>query len=182
MKYPKDRFDEIPPSLDRRGAHRAPRSRGDKIAAWLWGLGAVVVLVVLGLVAMFIIDNVVSFDQAASESTPTPTATATEEPPVEQVTPAMDAEIPVTVLNGTDLAGVAGGTGDELAAIGWNVVLRDDADSEDYQSSTIYYGAAEDEPAALQLAADLGGGTPTLDPAMTEPGTITIIVGYDLAA
>lgn len=181
MKYPKDRFDEIPPSLDRRGAHRAPRSRGDKIAAWLWGLGAVVVLVVLGLVAMVVIDNVVSFDQAE----PTPTATATAEPTEEapeQVAPAMDSEIPVTVLNGTDLAGVAGGTGDELAAIGWNVVLRDDADSEDYQSSTIYYGAAEDEAAALQLAADLGGGAPTLDPAMTEPGTITIIIGYDLAA
>lgn len=180
MKYPKDRFDEIPPSLDRRGAHRAPRSRGDKIASWLWGLGAVVVLVALGLVAMFAIDNIVSFDQAGSEPTPTATATATEEAPA-PVTPAMDPEIPVTVLNGTYLGGVAGGTGDELAAIGWNVVSRDDADSEDYEQSTIYYGAAEDEAAALQLAADLGGGTPTLDPAMAEPGTITVLIGFDLA-
>lgn len=181
MKYPKDRFDDIPASLDRRGAHRAPRTRGDKIASWLWGLGAVIVLVAIGIGAMFAIDGIVSFEQG--EPSPTPTATETEAPTEEapEVVPALDPEIPVTVLNGTELGGVAGNTGDTLAGIGWNVVSRDDADSEDYATSTIYFGAAEDEAAALQLASDLGGGAPTLDPNMTEPGTITIIIGLDLA-
>lgn len=179
MKYPKDRFDDIPSSLDRRGAHRAPRTRGDRIAAWLWGAGAVIVLVVIGLIAMFAIDNIVSFEQA--EPTPTPTEEIPAEAPPAAVTPALDPELPVTVLNGTALAGVAGGTGDDLEALGWNVVSRDDADNENYTETTVFYGAAEDEAAALQVVQDLGGGTAVLDPSGSTPGTITIIIGLDLA-
>ncbi|MGO2110221.1 MAG: LytR C-terminal domain-containing protein [Pseudoclavibacter sp.] len=180
MKYPKDRFDDIPASLDRRGAHRAPRTRGDKIASWLWGLGAVVVLVVIGLVGMFVIDNVVSFNDAAPEETTTETA-APETTEPQDVQPALDPNVQVTVLNGTDLAGVAGGNADTLSSLGWNVTVIDDADRADYSQTTIYYGDAANEGAALQVAQDVGGGTPTLDPNVAPPGTITIIIGYDLA-
>lgn len=179
MKYPKDRFDDIPSSLDRRGAHRAPRTRGDKIAAWLWGLGTVIVLVAIGLFAMFAIDNMVSFEQAAPTPTPTETVPAEEQPA--PVAPALDPDIPVTVLNGTALAGVAGGFGDDLEAAGWDVVSRDDADNENYATTSVFYGAAGDEAAALQIVQDLGGGTAELDPNQAPPGTITVIVGLDLA-
>lgn len=179
VKYPKDRFDDIPAALDRRGAHRAPRTRGDKIASWLWGLAAVAVLVVLGLIGMFVIDNVVSFEQAE----PTPTPTATEEAPVEtQVAPKLDPAIPVTVLNGTDLSGIAGNTGDRLESAGWNVVDRADADNTNYTSSSVIYGAAADEAAARAVAESLGGGQVLLDPAQAQPGTITVIIGTDLAS
>ncbi|GGA62819.1 hypothetical protein GCM10011490_11610 [Pseudoclavibacter endophyticus] len=179
MKYSKDRFDDIPASLDRRGAHRAPRTRGDKITSWLWGLGAVIVLVAIGLIAMFVIDNVVSF-----QAEPEPTPTATEEAPTDdpaEAQPALDPNVQVTVLNGTDLPGIAGGNAETLTGLGWNVTVIDDADRADYSSTTIYYGDAANEGAALQLAQDLGGGTPTLDPNMAPPGTITVIIGYDVA-
>lgn len=178
MKYPKDRFDDIPTTLDRRGAHRAPRTRGDRIASWLWGLGAVVVLVGLGLGAMLLIDNVVSFE---ADPSPTPTETAPVETEAPPVAPQQDPNIPVTVLNGTDLPGVAGNTGDKLQGLGWNVVNRDDADVDTYTTSSVIYGAADDEAAALAVAEALGGGTVTLDPAQAQPGTITVIIGTDLA-
>lgn len=182
VKYPKDRFDDIPPGLERRGAHRAPRSRGARIASWLWGLGAVAVLVLIGVIAMFIIDNLVSFDQAME---PTPTATASEAQgggqPQGPATPQRDGTVPVTVLNGTAQAGVAGDTSDTLTGMGWNVVTIDDADSEEHASTLIYYGDAAQEGAALALAQDLGGGAPTLDPAQAPAGTIVVVVGADIA-
>lgn len=184
MKYPKDRFDDIPPSIDRRGAHRAPRTRAAKIAAWLWGLAAVAVLVIIAVIAMFVIDKVVSAGtQTAAEPTATETAPADQQPPADQAPaePARDPEIPVTVLNGTDQAGVAGSTGDTLTGAGWNVASTGDADSEDHASTVVYYGDAADEPAALAVVQDLGGGAAQLDPAQAPAGTITVVVGADLA-
>lgn len=178
MQYPKDRFDDIPATLDRRGAHRAPRTRGDRIASWLWGLAAVVVLVGLGLAAMFVIDNVVSFE---AEASPTPTETSPEATESAPVAPRKDPNIPVTVLNGTALSGVAGSTGDRLEGLGWNVVNRADADVDTYTSSSVIYGSADDEAAALAVVQDLGGGTAQLDPVQAQPGTITVIIGTDLA-
>lgn len=185
MKYPKDRFDDIPPSIDRRGAHRAPRTRAAKIAAWLWGLGAIVVLVGLAVVGMLVVDRIVSGGGGTAESTPTPTETAPAEgqpaEPPAAVEPARNPDIPITVQNGTDQAGVASSADEQLTGLGWNVESTGDADNEDYATTIIYYGDAADEAAALALAQDLGGGTPTLDPARAPAGTITVIIGTDLA-
>lgn len=185
MKYPKDRFDDIPPGLERRGAHRAPRSRGAKIASWLWGLGAVAALVLVGVIGMFVIDNLVSFDQAA-EPTPTATESAAGEgggpeqpqgPPVAQ----RDGSVPVTVLNGTAQTGVAGDAADTLRGLGWNVATVGDADSEGHDSTVVYYGDPAQEGAALALVQDLGGGSHAMDPAQASPGTIVVVLGADLA-
>ena len=181
MNFSKDRFDDIPPSLDRRGAHRAPRTRGAKLMSWIWGLAAIAVLVTIGLIGMTIIDGVVSFDNNAASPTPTATETETAPATTEAVQPKLDPNIPVTVLNGTSRSGIASRFGTKLGDAGWNVVNRDDADNENYTSTSVLYGAAADEAAALAVVQSLGGGTATLDPVQARPGSITVIIGADLA-
>lgn len=179
--YPKDRFDDLPADLDRRGAHRAPRTRAAKIASWLWGLAAVAALVLLGVLGMSIIDRIVTPGEQADA---TAEATATGAPPVEEtqaaVTPKLDPNVAVTVLNGTGGSGVATRGMETLSAAGWNVVNTGDADSYTNPTTVIAYGDAAQEAAALQIAEDLGGGTPTLDPAQ-EAGAITVTIGTDVA-
>lgn len=182
QKYPRDRFDDIPASLDRKGAHRAPRTPADRLASWLWALGAIVALVGVGAIGIFVIDRLVAFDgnEAATSETPAATESAAETV-VPEVVAQRDPEIPVTVLNGTQISGVAGRTSDALSALDWNVVTIDDAATDDHTQTQIIYGSASEEAAALALVQDLGGGAPSLDPAQAQPGTITIIVGTDLA-
>lgn len=182
MNYPKDRFDDIPPGLDRRGAHRAPRTRLAKLASWLWGLLAVVVIVAVAAVAMQVINGVVSFSPSAeTEATETPTEEAPVEEVPAEVVPQLDPNVSVRVLNGTELAGVAGGTTSDLTAAGWNVTETADAPTSDYATTTVSYNDASQEAAALALVQSLGGGTAVLDPNVAAAGTIVVIVGLDLA-
>lgn len=177
--YPKDRFDDLPVDLDRRGAHRAPRTRASKIASWLWGLGAICVLVALGFIGMNIVDGIVNGPGQASS---TPTATATEQAAEETPTPtpSHDANLVVTVNNGTGGSGVATAATTKLTAKGWNAQVGD-GDSTGHTTTVIAYGDPADEGAAMQIALDLGGGEPTLAPGQAPKGTIVVTVGEDVA-
>lgn len=179
--YPKDRFDDLPADLDRRGAHRAPRTRAAKIASWLWGLAAVAVLVLLGVLGMSIIDGIVTPGREEAVATETPTEAPAEETAPAEAQPSLDPNVPVTVYNGTGGEGVATSGQERLTAAGWNVANIGDADSFDNPTTTIAYGDPAQEPAALQIAQDLGGGEPKLDPAIATPGQIVVIIGEDLA-
>nr|WP_244960622.1 LytR C-terminal domain-containing protein [Pseudoclavibacter chungangensis] len=133
---------------------------------------------------MFVIDGVVSAGQNAAEPTATETTAAPAEGAPQEAAPAepaRDPAVPVTVLNGTAQAGVAGSTSEKLSGLGWNVVTTGDADNDEHTASVVYYGDAADEGAALALVQDLGGGTATLDPAQASAGTITVVIGTDLA-
>ncbi|MBN6777363.1 LytR C-terminal domain-containing protein [Pseudoclavibacter alba] len=178
--YPKDRFDDLPVDLDRRGAHRAPRSRGAKLASFLWGLAAVAVLVIIGLVAMNIIDNIVSGraggEQPAATETTGATPTSTPTP-----TSAVDPNLSLTVLNGTDIGRVAANFTATLEEKGWSVDVTDGADSSSYDTTTVYYPSDDTKAAAEQIISDIGGGEAVMSSEIAGEGQIVVVIGYDLA-
>lgn len=179
--YPKDRFDDLPVDLDRRGAHRAPRSRAAKLASFLWGLAAVAVLVIIGLVAMNIIDNVVSGraggEQPAASETNGATPSASPTP-----TSAVDPNIGVTVLNGTDIGKVATNFSAKLKEKGWTIAATDGADSSNYKTTKVYYPNEGTKAAAEQIVADIGGGAAEMSADIAGEGQIVVVIGYDLAS
>src|SRR3954447_779521 len=115
--YPPDRFDRPPTDLQRVGAHRAP-CPGRGWIVFAWAALATAVLVGLGVLAMFVINDRVSFDNpfGGGGSVPTVTAEPTATPTVQ---PTQDPAVNVIVLNGTTVAGLAGQVGDSLAGQGW---------------------------------------------------------------
>lgn len=187
MKYPKDRFDDFPGSLKRRGAHRAPRGRGSKLASWLIALASFVLLVGIGVGVMWMIDRQVQFtSQAEDEATTETTAAETAEP---ETTPTptgpeatQDPNIAVTVLNGAGVSGLAGATSDLLTGDSWNVVVVTDADSSDYATTIVAVGSEDDLGAALGVVETLGFGEAQVDPAIADAGEIVVIAGADASS
>ena len=97
--YPPDRFDDVPGDLKRVGAHRAPPRRGSGYVRLAWAAVTVVVLVSLGVTALFIgsgrIDLSAWFGtQSSPVASASPSAVAAE----------IDPDLSVTVLNGTGAA------------------------------------------------------------------------------
>src|SRR3954467_7195999 len=130
--YPPDRFDRPPTNLQRVGAHRAPRP-GRGWIVFAWAALATAVLVGLGVLAMFVINDRVSFDNPfGGGSVPTVTAEPTATPTVQ---PTQDPAVNVIVLNGTSVAGLAGQVGDSLAGQGWKVAARSNASTQDVKIS-----------------------------------------------
>ncbi|MGG7465656.1 LytR C-terminal domain-containing protein [Plantibacter sp. YIM 135347] len=152
--FPPDRFDDVP-DLKRVGAHRAPAPKGRGWIAFLWAVVAVLVLVGIGTVALFTLNNKVDFfpqpTNSASESeTPTPTPT--------EAAPVVDTEANILVLNGTETAGLAGQASEALAAAGFTqAISTSDASTSDVAQSGIYYQDPSQEGAARAMSAALGG-------------------------
>jgi hypothetical protein len=183
--YPRDRFDDIPDDLKRVGAHRAagPRRRG--LVVFAWALAATLALVAAGVIALTVIGEGIAFEGGsvlpiAETATPTPTTEATPEPVV-------DAAILVTVLNGTNTAGLAAEVAERLADDGWNVGSRANASTRDVETTTVYYWDPANEGAALGAAQSLGSAEVRLsenyapqdgeDPAGVA--RLTVVVGAD---
>lgn len=144
----KDRFDDVPEDLERVGAHRAPKPRGRGWIVFAWAALACGALVALGVLAMFLINDRVSFSSA------TQTTTTTSSAPT--VAPTVDPETNIVLLNGTGVDGLASQASDALTAEGWTVQTADDAARSDYTQTTVYYSEAGQEGAAHGLAAALG--------------------------
>jgi len=187
--HPRDRFDDIPAALDRRGAHRAPQTRLSRFAPWLIGLAGVAVLVVAGVVVMTVIDNNVSFtgdtqaQPSVSASQPAESAQepASDQPSPTAAQPKVDPAVPVVVLNGTSTAGLAGEARDKLTPLGVTVERVGDADSETHAETIVYYPDAEHESAALGIVQTLGLGRAELSTSATGTGTLTVVLGRDFA-
>ncbi|WOQ69071.1 LytR C-terminal domain-containing protein [Microbacterium limosum] len=175
---PADRFDDIPPSRGRVGAHRAENPRFGGPGLFLWAAVATVVLIGAGIFASLVAQGrIVLFPE------PAPTAA-----PVDTVAPVVDTSYTVLVLNGTPEAGLATRVKDELVAQGWpeSGVLASNAGDREFPTTTVYYAAAEAEAAARGLAGILGAADVVLDPEYPLPGTpatqLTVIVGTDRTA
>src|ERR1700712_1004382 len=105
----RDSFDRLPSGISRRGAHRGPKPRGRGWITFAWAALATGVLVGLGVVGLFAVNNGLQFtsslgggsSSAASDAaTPTPT-----------VAPTVNPAATVTILNGTTTEGLATGAG-----------------------------------------------------------------------
>lgn len=171
-----DRFDEVPADLDRVGAHRAPKKKGRGWVAFAWAALATGLIVAAGVFAMFTINDRVVFENpftAASTATPEITPTPTVEPTI-------DPSQTVVVLNSTQTDGLATQVGDQLAAAGWNVVTRGNADTE-IPSTIVYYSDATQEGAAKGIVQSLGIGTTMLSDVFIVEGVprIVVVIGSD---
>ncbi|HZI97607.1 MAG TPA: LytR C-terminal domain-containing protein [Actinomycetales bacterium] len=192
--YPPDEFDVDDSGTGRRGAHRA---KPNPLVAVV-PLVLVTVAVVAVLVGTMTLlggpgdaptsgDDPAASDPAASEpaaSEPAePTASETTAPPSETTTepaepePTVDQSLPVTVLNGVGVAGLAGDTADLLTGAGFNVVGTDNFTGGEAPPTTVFYASEEQSATADAIVGELGVGVTELDPAMGEG--LTVVLGED---
>lgn len=181
MKYIKDRFDELPASLRRRGAHRAPRTVASKLGAWLLAFVLFLLLVGIGIGLMYLINGQVHFGgEPAASTSQSPSAPASaSDTPTPTPTPTVDPNAIVNVLNGEGSGGLATAGGEKLTAAGFVVNNIADADNSNYTSSRIIIANEAARGAALGIQQALGLGTIVVDPELTTPGTIIVILGAD---
>lgn len=183
--FPKDQFDEYPDDLARRGAHRSPRKKGRPWLSFLVALVTSAALVVGGLYLVSTLNDQVEFgipgvnNEPVAQPTPEPTPTVL--PLLDATTLDKARKITITVLNGTEVAGLQDTAGDALAELKWPIQSRVVASSTDIQKTAVYYGDPSDEDVALGLANAMGLGV--VRQSDNFPGAkITIVLGADYAA
>jgi hypothetical protein len=175
--FPPDRFDAVPEDLERVGAHRAPKPRGRGWITFAWAALFSGLIVAVGVIGMFTINDRVSFENPF-EAAPPAEETST---PVPTVEPTIDPSLDVVVLNGTQTDGLAGQVGDVLAEGGWTVGTRSNADS-DIATTTVYYSEPGHEGAAKGVVEALGIGVIEESTAFViegAPPRLVVVVGGD---
>jgi hypothetical protein len=191
-KFPPDRFDGVPDSLLRVGAHRSGARRHHGWIVFAWAALATGILVGAGVVALAVTDKSFQFtdpgstsSSASASTTGTATPTAT---PTPTVTPMVDPSkinssvTTITILNATTTAGLAASAGTTLTNGGW-VVGNEGNASSDVPTSIVYYdsSAADNQSIALGIAQKLG--IKTVQESSSFPGaTITVVLGSDFAS
>lgn len=198
-KFPQDRFDGVPDSLLRVGAHRSGVRRHGGLIVFAWAFLAVGVLTAGGIAWLTVTNDSFQFRSSASTSsssaTPKSTATgtatsgATKTPAATPTaTPLADpskvdsTKTTITVLNATTTTGLASTAGTTLTNAGWVVGNMGNASSQ-VSTSVVYYddSAADNESIALGIAKSLGINT--VEQSTAFPGaTITVILGADFNA
>ena len=189
-----DRFDDVERDLAYVGTHRRQRSSWSVFAPVGIGLGAVVVLILAGILFVDRSDDYLTLD--ASEvpviTGETPEEEASDEPVViepevvEEVVAVTDPTqidtegLTLTVLNGTATQGMAARAVDRLVAIGWPEATATNADSTDIQQSVVAYSEDADKAIALGIAQELDLDADSVVQTTAYPGArVTIVLGAD---
>lgn len=186
--YPPDEFDVDDPGTGRRGAHRAKPNPLVAVVPLLM-VTVAVVAVIVGTMTLLggpggepapvadpdlpASEPAEPSEPAAPETSAPPSETPTTEPEPE---PTVDQSLPVTVLNGVGVAGLAGDTAERLTAAGFNVVGSDNFTGE-APPTTVFYATEEQAATADAVIGELGVGVAELDPEMGEG--LTVVLGED---
>lgn len=185
--FPRDRFDDLPDSTGRVGAHRAERPRLRGWIVFLWAAIATLVLIIVGIFGSLVASGRISL---GADDAPAPKVSA------EPTTPAVvDTSYSVVVLNGTGQDGLAASVRDQIVAAGWSgdTVETGDSDTTDFAETTVYYLRDADEAAAQGLAQTIGGAEvaqsdflqPTDDPNTPDDESavkrLVVVIGLDRA-
>ncbi|MET1044113.1 MAG: LytR C-terminal domain-containing protein [Microbacteriaceae bacterium] len=180
-RFPTDQFDELPDDLYRVGAHRAAPRKGRGWIVVGWAALACVVVTAAGLFGLSQLGGSVSLPGLSAQQAPTEEPAPETAPMAEPVTDpsTIDAEtMSITVLNGTSTSGLANDVGDQLEEAGWPIGSRTNTAEADVETTTVYYGAAENEGIARGLALALGTAEVSLSDAF--PGApVTVVLGSD---
>jgi hypothetical protein len=176
-QYTEDSFDGLPAPSARVGAHRAPRRRGHGWIVFAWAALATVLLVGAGITYLAVVNNNLQFTDAfgGGSSTAAPAETPT---PAPTITPVTDGTLSVTILNGTEVVGLAGRVGEAAAAGGWLVGTMANASSTDFPTTTVYYEDPANQAAALGLA-QLLGNVATEQSSSFQGANLTVVLGTD---
>ncbi|GAA4159607.1 hypothetical protein GCM10022286_14300 [Gryllotalpicola daejeonensis] len=185
QQFPKDRFDVVPTDLERVGAHRAPRRRGQGLLWLVWCLVAVLVIVGAGWIYLHVLDSNVNSaagpqptitETATPKATPTRTQTPTATPtPTATIVPGAQ----LSVLNGTGRAGLAKNAAGKLGAAGWSSVTTGNAPQQ-AATTTVYYADAAQRGVALGVAQSLGVTTVAQSAQFGgSAAVVTVVLGAD---
>lgn len=147
---PRDRFDEIPRTTGRVGAHRAEQPGINGLVALLWSAAAALVLIAVGIFISLVLMGRIDLGGGASE----PVATQTP-----GVLAKIDTSYQVLILNATPQTGVVEQVRQKLIDQGWagTDVFGSDTSTGSFDRTTVFYVKKEDEAAALGVAEVLGG-------------------------
>ncbi|WP_235563130.1 LytR C-terminal domain-containing protein [Microbacterium sp. Root322] len=175
-KPSRDRFDDVPRSSGRVGAHRAEAPGMNGWVVLLWSFVAALVLIIGGIFGSLVVMGRVSlFPEAVPTAVPTPEETGV-----------VDTSISVLILNGTPDEGLDTQMRDLLINNGWasDIVFAGDSSSQDFPATTVFYLNDEDELAAIGLAKLLGGAAVQQSDyysGQTEDGQkqFTVVIGLD---
>lgn len=185
-----DRFDEI--SRDSRyvGLHRRERSSWSMFAPMGIGLAAIVVLVLGGLWFVDRSDDYLELDLSgavALQGQPPPEEPAVveaevpaEPQPITDPSEVDVRDVSITVLNGTQSAGLAARAGERLSSVGWPEPTATNAESSDVAQSVVAYSDDDDRGIALGIAQLLGIVEDQVVQTSAYPGVrITVVLGGD---
>lgn len=196
-KFPPDRFDRLPESQARVGAHRSGAKRHTGWIVFAWAALACGVLVGAGVVVLNVTDGNNQFhssttaaasasaaptssstpgstSSSSSSSTPTPTDTPLLDP-----TQINSSTTTIAVLNSTTRGGLAANAATALRSGGWVVASTGNAVTP-LATSTVYYdaSAADNRSIALGIAQKLG--ITSVQQSTSFPhSTIAVVLGSD---
>lgn len=178
-KPPRDRFDDVPRTSGRVGAHRAEQPGINGPVALLWSAAVALVLIVVGIfVALVLMGRIELFpsDDAPQQQSP-------------GVVAEVDTSYRVLVLNATPQTGLVASVRETLIAEGWqpDAVFGSDGSSTEFAETTVFYVDEADESAALGVAEVLGGAKVEQSDyyaALNDSDLpqLTVVIGLDHAA
>lgn len=139
-KFPVDRFDDVPPEIQRVGAHRASGRSWSPWVIFAWA--ALITGLIVGGSSAYIFGSngklqAFLFPLITPSPTPTPTANPTVAP-----------DVLVNVFNATPIVGLATTVGDQLAAEGVLVGVKSNASVTDSPKTIVFYSTKSTEGAA----------------------------------
>jgi len=176
-KPTRDRFDDVPRSSGRVGAHRAEAPGMNGWVVLLWSFVAALVLIIVGIFgSLVVMGRIDLFPEAVPTAEPTPVETGV-----------VDTTFEVTILNATPDEGLDEQMRDTLLNAGFATVYASDSGSQDFETTTVYYVDEADRPAALGVADLIGGAAVEqsdfyADLNDGEAKQLTIVVGLDRSA
>jgi hypothetical protein len=173
----KDRFDELPLTVDRRGAHRAPIARRRAIT-FAWSALVTGVLVLAGTIGLFASTgklDVVAFLLPGVHSVATPTPT---------VVPTVDAKMAINILNGTATEGLSSKVGDVLTKAGLTVGTKSNSSETSITKTMVFYAQKNFEGAARGACKALGAtcAIKFTTAYATSGAPLTMVIGSDYLA
>jgi len=174
-KPPHDRFDDVPRSSGRVGAHRAEQPGINGPVTLLWSAAVALVLIVIGIFISLVLMGRIQLFPSAEPA-----------PQSQGVVAEIDTSYRVLILNATPQAGVVASVRQELIDQGWagDAVFGSDGSTSEFPDTTVFYVDKADEAAALGVAEVLGGAEVEQSDHYaslndSELPQLTVVVGLD---
>ncbi|GAA1546782.1 hypothetical protein HD600_000492 [Microbacterium ginsengiterrae] len=172
----RDRFDDVPRTSGRVGAHRAEAPGMNGWIVLLWSFVAALVLIVAGIfVALLMMGRITLFPAAEDAVVPTPEPTGV-----------VDTTYSVLILNATPEEGLDVQLRESLINAQWpdDLITYGAAGQQDFPDTTVYYVSEADELAAIGLAGLIGGAQVEqsdfyADPNNPDQRQLVVVIGLD---
>jgi len=172
-KFGTDRFDDVPPEVQRVGAHR---SSGRTWSPWfIFAWAALITGLIVGGSSAYIFGSsgkLQAFLFPFSTPTPSPTPTAP---------PTVAPDILVNVFNATPIVGLATTVGDQLTAAGVLVGVKSNASVTDTKKTIVFYSTKGNEGAArgVCIALDNSCQIKFTSAYASSQAPLTLVLGAD---